>query len=101
MAIQHLNRESIEQYQFEERTMITYRLATSRYRMKELLDCMTKDTISTPEKIEQLKKELSALYTNQPFEKCRSMGDIVKTQLKQSLQKHLKLVTQSPDNPNS
>ncbi len=26
---------------------------------------------------------------------------IVKTQLKQSLQKHLKLVTQSPDNPNS
>jgi hypothetical protein len=29
------------------------------------------------------------------------MGDIVKTQLKQKPAKHLKLVTQSPDNPNS
>jgi len=101
MALQHLNKESIEQYQFEERTMITYRLTTSRYRMKDLLDCMTKDTISTPGKIEQLKNELSALYPNSPFQKCRSMGDIVKIQLKQSLQKHLKLVTQSPDNSNS
>lgn len=98
MAMKHLNQESIEQYRFEERTMITYRLVSSRYRMKELLDCMKKDTISTPEKVDQLKKELAANFNTGIFLKCQSMGDIVKTQLKFSLQKHLKLVTQSPDN---
>lgn len=97
MALQHLNKESIEQYQFEERTMITYRLVSSRYRMKELLDCMIKDNISTEEKINQLKNELAAYSDNDVFRKCRSMGEIVKTQLKHSLYKHLKMVTQSPD----
>lgn len=94
LALKHLNQESIEQYRFEERTMITYRLVSSRHRMKELLDCMKKDTISTPEKTVQLKTELANASGNETFLRCRSMGDIVKTQLKLSLQKHLKLVTQ-------
>lgn len=96
MALKHLNQESIEQYRFEERTMITYRMVSSRYRMKELLDCMKKDNISTKEKISQLKDELGKHFNTTAFQKCRSMGDIVKTQMKQTLQKHLQLVTQAP-----
>ena len=91
-AFTHLNKESIEQYQFEERTMITFRLASSRYRIKELLDIMTKDEISTPQKVTQLKTELGEYLHNTVFKKCHSMGEVVKTQLKQTLQKNLMLV---------
>ena len=94
IALRQLNRESIEQYQFEERTMITYRLVSSRYRMKELLDCMQPDTLSTPEKTAQLKQELALSSGNPQFLQCRTMGEIVKMQLKQTLGMHLKMVTQ-------
>lgn len=92
VALEHLNRESIEQYQAEERTMITFRLATARYRIKDLLDNMTVDEISTPQKIDQLKKELGEYLQTTAYEKCRSMGQVVKTHLKQTLRKNLLLV---------
>ena len=72
--------------------LITFRLASSRYRIKELLDIMARDEISTPDKIKQLKNELNDhLHTNL-FSKCQSMGQVVKRQLKQTLQKNLMLV---------
>lgn len=92
LAITHLNKESIEQYQFEERTMITFRLASSRYRIKELLDIMGKDQISSPEKTKQLAGELDAHFSTHSFSRCKSMGNVVKRQLKQTLQKNLLLV---------
>lgn len=92
LCLSHLNKESIAQYQFEERTMITFRVVSSRYRIKELLDIMRKDEISTTEKIAALKKELNSYFQTTVFKKCRSMGDIVKAQLKHTLQKNLMLV---------
>lgn len=92
LCLTHLNKESIEQYQAEERTMITFRLVSSRYRMKDLLDIMIKDQISTPEKIAQLKKELCEYMHTNSYEKCQSMGQIVKTHLKETLRKNLLLV---------
>lgn len=87
-----LNKSSIEQYQFEERTMITFRLASSRYRIKKLLDIMTADSISSPEKTEQLKNELGQYLQTTAFNKCRSMGQVVKTHMKQTLRKNLMLI---------
>lgn len=92
MCLSHLNKESIDQYQFEERTLITFRLASSRYRIKELLDIMTTDEISTPQKVEQLKSELGTYLHTNVFSKCRSMGEVVKTHLKHTLRKNLLLV---------
>ncbi|MFZ1856116.1 MAG: hypothetical protein WAU29_02045 [Chitinophagaceae bacterium] len=92
LCLSHLNKESIEQYRFEERTMITFRIVSSRYRIKELLDIMTKDVISTPEKINQLKSELNTALDTTVFSRCASMGDIVKMQLKKMLRKNLLLV---------
>jgi hypothetical protein len=92
LSLKHLNKDSIEQYQTEERTLMAFRLATSRYRIKELLDIMTADTISTSEKMIQLKTELNAFYGNTAFKNCKSMGQIVKTNLKQSLRKNLLLI---------
>ncbi|HEX5654597.1 MAG TPA: hypothetical protein VFX58_16080 [Chitinophagaceae bacterium] len=92
LCLSHLNKESIAQYQFEERTMITFRLASSRYRIKELLDIMTMDEISTPQKIAQLKTELGEWLQTGVYKKCKSMGDVVKTHLKQTLRKNLLLI---------
>ena len=60
MVINNLDAKSIAQYQAEERTMMTFRLVLAKYQVKELFDIMCKDKISQPEKIEQLKKELSS-----------------------------------------
>ena len=89
ICLLHLNRETIEQYQMEERTMMSFRLTSSRYRLVELLNCMSKESISTPDKIEQLKKELAEYFSAPAFLKCRNMGQIVKTQLKISLRENL------------
>lgn len=92
LAQKYLDKNSIAQYQTEERTMIAIRLVSSRYRVKELLDIMHDDAISKPEKIIQLKQEL-ATYFNQPvFLKSTTMGQLVKTQLKQTLRKSLLLI---------
>ena len=92
LSLKHLNKESIQQYQAEERTMITYRLASSRYRIKELLDVMTNDNISPSAKTDQLKTELNAWFQTDLFNKCHSMGQVVKRQLKQTLQKNLIMI---------
>jgi hypothetical protein len=96
LSLKHLNKQSIEQYQTEERTMMAFRLASSKYRIKELLDIMSKDTISTPEKTEQLKNELAAYHNNKLFLKCKSMGDLVKTNMKQTMRKNLLLIPKMP-----
>ena len=94
LSLKLLNKDSIEQYQTEERTLVAFRLASARYRIKALLDIMTVDTISTPEKVNQLKTELYQFYQekNSGFKRCKSMGEIVKMNLKQTLRKNLLLI---------
>jgi hypothetical protein len=87
-----LNKDSIEQYQTEERTLMAFRVASSRFRLMELLNIMAKDRISTPEKLIQLRTELGEYFQSAAFFKCNSMGQLVKRQLKQTLQKNLALI---------
>jgi hypothetical protein len=93
-----LNKDSIEQYQAEERTMIAFRMASSRRRTMDLLNIMSKDNISKPEKIEQLKIELGEFFKTTLFKRATSMGQIVKIHLKQNLSKHFKLIQKSLGN---
>src|ERR1700729_3351525 len=65
IALHCLNKESIAQYQAEERTMMAFRVASSRFRLMDLLNIMAKDKIGNPEKFNQLKNELS-IYFNAP-----------------------------------
>lgn len=92
LCLKHLNAESTEQYQTEERTMMAFRVASSRYQLMELFNIMSRDELSTSLKTEQLKQELGDYFHHSSFQKCRSMGQLVKTQLKQSLRKNLHLV---------
>lgn len=87
-----LNADTIVQYQTEERTMMAFRVASNRFRLMELLNIMSRDKISIPEKLAQLRDELADHFNNPAFRKCRSMGQLVKRQLKQTLQKNLLLI---------
>lgn len=76
-----LNPKTIRQYQKEERAMIANRIKVSRYRLKDLSDCLENDTISTPEKINQLKSELAEHFEEESFLECENMGAILRTRL--------------------
>jgi len=92
LVMKHLNTTTIAQYQAEEHNMMAFRLISSRYRVKELLDIMQSDQISKTEKIEQLRDELSEHFHMKIFLKSQNMGEVLKTQLKQSLHTSLKLI---------
>jgi hypothetical protein len=72
--------------------MIATRLVSSRYRVKDLLDIMHDDQISKPEKLKQLREELAEYFHQPLFLRCKTMGQVVKTQLKQTLRKSVMLI---------
>lgn len=72
-----LNEETVKQYQSEERSLIAKRLKTSKYRVHQLLNVMQKETLSTPEKIKQLREELSKHFDDQNYLYCETMGEIM------------------------
>ena len=86
-----LTSQTFKQYQQEERALMGRRLRSGRYRIKDLVDCLTKNTISSPEKISQLQQELAKHHENAKFLKCNNMGEILRLHLKQLLKKHIKL----------
>ena len=53
---------------------------------------MIKDELSENYKVQILRDELNEHFKNTYFSNCKTMGSIVKRQLKQMLQKHLKQV---------
>lgn len=89
LSLKYLNEDSIEQYRAEERTLIAYRVAASRYRIMDLLNIMSGDTISTPEKTEQLKTELQQHFQTDMFNRCRTMGSLAKQMLRYVLRPYL------------
>jgi hypothetical protein len=92
IVTKHLNKESIEQYQAEEKTQMAFRLSSAKFRVKELLDIMISDNISSDQKIDQLKTELAEFFDQPKYIRAHTMGQIVKTQIKQTLLKSLKLI---------
>ncbi len=84
-----LTPESVEQYQHEERTNIARRSKSDRLRLNALLDVMSQDDISPPEKITKLKKALAAHYKDDSFLTLTNMGELVQHSL-HILQKSVK-----------
>ena len=92
LVLKSLSPDVIEQYQTEERTTMAYRVISGRKQLMELLNIMMKDELSENYKVKILRDELNQHFKNTYFSKCKTMGAIVKRQLKQMLQKHLKQV---------
>src|SRR4051812_14216995 len=95
LVLNHLDKASINQYRAEEKTLMAFRVADSRYRLMDLFNIMCKDKISSQEKIDQLKQQLKEYFSNPKFLKSHSMGDIVKLNLKQTLLRNLREIQEA------
>ncbi len=82
LCLELMTPETFKQYQHEERTLMARRLKSARVRIKDLMDCMRQDEISTPEKVEQLKQELANHHQNEEFLGCQNMGEVVRLNLR-------------------
>ncbi|NJL13720.1 MAG: hypothetical protein HC913_12425 [Microscillaceae bacterium] len=82
LCLAHLTPETVRQYQYEERTLMAKRVKSARHRMKDLIESMQRDTLSLPEKVEQLRRELQEYHQNAEFARCQNMGDLLRTHLK-------------------
>lgn len=82
LGYNHISPESVRQYQKEEKVMIANRLNTAGNRILSLTDIMANDTISTPENVQTLRKELALHYANDTFLQCETMGEIVQLSLR-------------------
>ncbi|MBR9914242.1 MAG: hypothetical protein GYB32_05345 [Algicola sp.] len=74
---ERIQKESIDQYKIEERSIVARRMISYQDRIGELLDCMKSDTISIPKHIDMLKEEIYAYTHDMAFRKSQSMGEIL------------------------
>ncbi len=91
-VVNHLNRESVDQYRAEERSAMAFRVAVSRFRLMELLNIMSRDIISPDEKRKLLRDQLNEYFKTESFNRCKTMGQILKVHLKYMLRTNLKLI---------
>ena len=85
LAMELMTEETYKQYQYEERTLIARRLAAAKHQMKDLIDAMRKDRISSDEKVKQMREELAEHHQNTGFLSCKTMGAILRLHLKNLL----------------
>ncbi len=81
MTLDVLQTGSIDQYKREERSLLAKRATSNHIRLSELLHCMKNDTISSPDKINQLKNDLFQLTKDVNFKKSTNMGEILESAL--------------------
>ncbi|MGC4234609.1 MAG: hypothetical protein QM594_16625, partial [Niabella sp.] len=62
------------------------------FRLMELLNIMSRDTIAPAEKQQQLIQQLNEHFRTEAFSRCKSMGQVLKLHLKYMLRGNLKLI---------
>ena len=80
-CVKHLHAQTAFQYQREEQTVILQRAAIIAERVNHLLEVMTHDPISPPEKVYELREGLAEHFQHSGYLKCESMGALVRENL--------------------
>ncbi|MEJ7588687.1 MAG: hypothetical protein WKI04_14095 [Ferruginibacter sp.] len=91
LVLQHLSALEIEQTREAGFDQMAVKIITYRRRLMELLNSMVNDDISENFKIQMLRNELNEHFETTRFSGCKTMGAILKQQLKQVLRKHVQL----------
>lgn len=84
-----LDHETIERCRILEREQLAGYVAANRHRLSELLQVMQPEEISENYKIISLRKELATAFQTSRYSHCKTMGCLVKQQLKQLIQPYL------------
>ncbi|NKI32925.1 hypothetical protein [Croceivirga thetidis] len=72
-----LQKNSVDQYKIEERSIVAKRILSSEGRIMQLEDIAKLDNISLPENIERLKGEIYDLTLDMDFKKSTTMGEVL------------------------
>ncbi len=86
----NLGNDLIEQIRVSERIDMARLAVHSKKQLSALLSAMQKEELSENYKVLLLRKELGAYYNSNHFEGCKTMGAIVKRQLKQVLKQYIR-----------
>lgn len=81
MTAKLLQQTSIDQYVNEERSLLAKRAWNEKKRLKGLMNCMKNDTISSPQKVNQLQTDLFELTNDVKFKKAKNMGEVLQSAL--------------------
>jgi len=81
MVSEIFQKESIDQYKMEERSIIAKRLISYNDRIEELVNCMIADTISIKEHEDLLKTIVYEYTLDLNFKHSKNMGEILKNAL--------------------
>jgi len=81
MVSERFQKESIDQYKIEERSIVAKRMISFNDRIEQLLDCMVNDAISKKEHIDLLKAKIYEYTNDLKFMQSKNMGDILKNAL--------------------
>lgn len=76
-----IQKESIDQYKIEERSIIAKRMISYQNRISELLECMQNDCISITKHVDMLKEEIYNYTKDLEFRRSKGMGEILKNAL--------------------
>ncbi len=82
MSMEHLTERTVLQYQQEERSSLVQRARMERHRIAALRDASANHQISTPGKIEQLKKGLAAYFKADNYAHCVTTTDLIEQNLR-------------------
>ncbi|MEK6154817.1 hypothetical protein WIW50_16225 [Flavobacteriaceae bacterium 3-367] len=72
-----LQKNSVDQYKVEERSIVAKRIISSEDRIEELVDICREDHISIEDHITRLKAEIYDLTLDLNFKKCTTMGEVL------------------------
>ena len=92
LVLQKLTSLEIIQSQELELRAMALRIITYRRQLMELLNSMSGDELSENYKIQMLRNELNLHFETTNFSTCKTMGAIVKQQLKQVLKRHIQML---------
>jgi hypothetical protein len=77
LGVKCMSRETVRQYQLEERSLIRRRMKSSGGRLDDLLSVMAADEIAPEEHVAELGEQLAEHYGNAGFLCAGSMGELV------------------------
>jgi hypothetical protein len=77
-CLKALDFQTSKQYQREEHAVIYRRIQLGLQRIKDIINHMCNDRIAPDENVEMLRESLAGHYRNKDFEKCQTMGELVR-----------------------
>jgi hypothetical protein len=81
LVTEKFEKQSVNQYKLEERSIVAKRLLSFKNRVDQLIQCMISDTLSTEEHETLLKSKIFEYTGDIRFKNSKNMGEILKNSL--------------------